>query len=173
MANVNARQPGLVGLLDAITDGRAPNDLQASIQGVFDLREHVFLAKRERYISNAVSVAAGSTGHFSFASTPTFVVPPGEAWWIYAYTVQGVPGSAQQMALQCHVQMPVAGGNQAFPIGPLVAAVNTTNPNQTAAYADRQLWVPPGTILGFTCNSNTTAAAVNITGIVDYIRARL
>lgn len=173
MGNLNARQPGLVGLLDAITDGRAPDTLLGSVQGVIDLREHVFLGKRERVVSTAVAVGAGVGGHFNFAASSGFTVPSSQAWFLYAYTAQGAIAAGANFQLQAHVQMPVAGGNQAFPIGDFYNISSTVPNNLVTCYAKQQLWLPPGTILGFTVNSNTAAAPVNITGIADYVRVRV
>lgn len=173
MGNVNARQPGLVGLLDTITDGKAPGTLVETISGVIDLQQFILLGKRERIVlsAGANNVGAATNGHYAFPALP---VPNNEAWLLQAYTVQGTIAAASQMSIQVHAQMPLAGGNQAFPLGPMSPVLVTGGASQlVTGWATDKLWLPPGTIMGFTVQNSTTGVATTFTGLLDFVRVRL
>lgn len=166
MRNVNARVPGLVGLLDLITDGRAPDTLSGIIQPQIDLSPFFLFGKRQRRVDIAPTVGLPTgLARLTFALAPA----AGEIWLVEHFSIQ-FDSQASRFAGYASM-FPTAGAN---PLDIQLGAVGDNGGAGAAvAIADRPFILAPGFTLRGIVTQNPAAATMNGAATVIYTPVRL
>lgn len=185
MRNFNARVPGLVGLLETTTDGRAPDVLNGTLQATFDLQEFISIGKRE-YAELQADVPA-SSGDYRWDTGPTGSLVPGptEAWIVTDYSVKATlpTGRLTTMVPTIWRRVRVAGSLEADLLPMSVAVPNSSLQTNVGGTGLAYLWahadpVPllmlPGSELGYSLlDWGGSGAGTLIRGYVGFYRLRL
>lgn len=185
MRNFNARVPGLVGLLETTTDGRAPDVLNGTLQATFDLQEFISIGKRE-YAELQADVPT-QAGDYRWDTGPTGLLAPGptEAWIVTDYSVKATlpNGRSTVMVPTIWRRVRVAGSLEAdllpmsvgLPYGSLQGDVGGTGVKYLWAHADPvPLLMLPGSELGYSLLDWAGSGAGSLfRGYVGFYRLRL
>jgi len=178
VGNITAPVRGLVSLLELTTEGRVPDSIAGTVQGVINVEPFVQLGKRER-LQFAATAAGTTNGPWAFsAGVVNGTVPQNEAWLLLAYTVQALHGVGERYAFQPAVQMFVSGGGgtsrQVFTLGQKQSVDNATLAGQLYAPASQvPLLLPPSSILGGVTSDLSAAFVINANGWADIVRIRV
>lgn len=166
MRNVNARVPGLVGFLDLITDGRAPDTLSGIIQAQVDLSPYIRLGKRERLAN--VSPTVGASGGLTRLTFDNFQPAPNEFWIVDHFTIQTDLVNAQIAAYPS--MFPIVGAN---PLDIAVGPVVDNNGAGVVVSSGRDFILPAGFVLRGATVENSTGAVFSGAGTILFTRVRI
>lgn len=124
MPSLIQRQPaGLLSLLQATSDGNAPNQLLDEVRGVVDLTAHYGLARRDGRVLaiTGASIVAGGVGFYPASATDAVMAPAGQAYLVHYFGAYVTPAN------------PTTGTNFRFSVG-----------YQSAR--DTTVWTPHGNV---------------------------
>lgn len=157
---------GLPTLLNLKERGRSPDRLSEEIVGTLDLTIPYMLNLME-YLPVTFNQNTPIVGLNSFpaaqSSPPGIeaVVPSGELWWVWGFTVSCTCGVGEAIDLAAAVKL--AGDNLTIPMSPYAAAAA----NQQVRVGAVNFWMPPGSVFCFLVRALTlapdVAAGVQIT----------
>lgn len=168
-----ARFGALVNALELNSQGASPGALSEVIAGVYNLADHLYLPRRERFSLGPVA-AGTAAGDWAFATGGT--VPSNETWLLLQYSIIATIPIGTTVEFSPAVQMPLTGGggNSAYQIGPAQGNTLSALASAIRAYMDRPYFLmPPGSILAGVTHQLSAATAFNAFGNCEFVRFRI
>jgi len=168
---IQTQPGGLLGLLQLKNMGRNPDKLADQLQPVWDLQELYLQSQVENQTPDlSVTAPAAASGGFVAWATPA-IVPAGEMWWVWNYSVLATTVAADTMTgLRPLIRTASAVTSQFARIGTDVA---------TKAGAGRIIvgcggfWLSQGQELGLFTENLVSPAGVACLGYVNFTRLPL
>jgi len=156
---------GLLSLLNLKQMGQNPGNLLGDVYPTLDLRDQYmqYLAVNQTALIGGVAtmnLATASPGIRNF-TTGNPVVPNGQTWYVFDYTVFGSLLPAETLSLVPIFQEPGTGGGE-YAVGPPSVDVITARARGFCTKADKPFWLAPGTNLAIHVLDDLTAATITI-----------
>lgn len=146
VADINTYPRGLLGFLDAKSNGKTPTGLADDVRMVLDAFPY-YLAQREEAIASS-SIAVAAVG--PIFPTVDFDVPPGELWYVdhFGLISSATLAAGETLGVQMSLrQKTVAGQDRDHLLSDQLAAGSATGTSVTARAA-RPFMAMPGNSLG-------------------------
>jgi len=153
---------GLPALLDLKERGTGPHQFSDQVVGVVDLTQLYLLQNRQTIQSDPVAVPA--VGSNQFAAPGDFVVPAGEMWYVWEYSVTAEPGAAEAAAVAA---LAALDDTASVVVSPYVSAAAN---EQVRTHLNRPLWLSPGGVLGVSAALITGAPVLTGQAVVTKLK---
>lgn len=160
-AEVQRYPLGMADLLE-VKAGTNPRLLSNTIQAIVDATPMFLAGELETVVASTVGAVLG------FQTFPEFNVPPGEIWYVHAYTVTSAAPLGAGQAMHCKATARL-GQINAQAVSPRVSA---TAGEVFSTEAARELWLTQGAGLGVVMES-VTAGPINVGAVATISRLRV
>jgi len=151
---------GLTGLLSLRDQGATPRLLADQVVAIIDATPMFLLDVRE--LPPAAVQLAPAVGVNQYSAP--IVVPAGEIWYVWHYTVVGAPGAGAAIRLAPSIQP------DGLPLNMVLAPYQSAAALEEVRVAAQNFWAPAGTIFTFLAQSVTLAPRVDGALIVTKLR---
>lgn len=171
MGPIQLIPPGLLGLFQLKSSGRAPDDLQQSVQPSLEVLRWYMMARQVAwrepagtfFTSRTVTTVDGPAV-YSFNTPAPIRVPANEAWYVRSYTV-AVPRLVVGDSVRFSAGWISPNSTQiAFTLADARSIVPTDNGLSSA----HDFFLLPGSQLGVVVEAITSAAGIQFSGSLEY-----